>query len=104
MALPDGTIYMDHAATTPTDPRVVEAMLPFFTEQFGNPGGIYALGRRAAAALDDAREAVARALHCRPTEVIFTGGGSEGDNLTIRGISSALRGRGNHIITSQIEH
>jgi cysteine desulfurase len=104
MALPDGTIYLDHAATTPTDPRVVEAMLPYFTEQFGNPGGVYALGRRAAAAMDDAREAVARAIHCRPTEVIFTGGGSEGDNLAIRGISAALRGRGNHIITSQIEH
>ena len=106
MALADGTIYLDHAATTPVDPRVVEAMLPYFTTQFGNPGGVYALGRRAAGALDDARETVAHILHCRPTEVIFTGGGSEADNLAIRGMATAMRARkrGNHIITSSIEH
>lgn len=106
MALADGTIYLDHAATTPVDPRVVAAMLPYFTEQFGNPGGVYALGRKAAAALDDARETVARLLHCRPTEVIFTSSGSEADNLAIRGIATAMRARkrGNHIITSSIEH
>jgi cysteine desulfurase len=106
MALADGTIYLDYAATTPVDPRVVEAMLPYFSAEFGNPGGIYALGRRAAAAVDDARETVARLLHCRPTEIIFTGGGSEADNLAIRGIATAMRarGRGNHIITSSVEH
>lgn len=104
MPLPDGTLYFDHAATTPVDPRVVAAMLPYFTAQFGNPGSVYSLGRQAAAALDDAREEVAAALHCRPTEVIFTGGGSEADNLAIKGIAAALRGRGNHIITSAIEH
>ncbi len=104
MALADGTIYLDHAATTPVDPRVVEAMLPYFTEQFGNPGGVYAAGRRAAAAVDDARETVAGILRCRPTEVIFTSGGSEADNLAIKGIAGALRSRGNHIVTSAIEH
>jgi cysteine desulfurase len=104
MPLPDGTIYLDHAATTPVDPRVVAAMLPYFTERFGNPGGVYALGRQAAAALDDARETVARILNCRPTEVIFTGGGSEADNLAIRGIAASQRKRGKHIITSSIEH
>lgn len=104
MALLDGTIYLDHAATTPVDPRVVAAMLPYFTENFGNAGSVYRLGRQAAAAIDDAREAVASVLHCRPTEVIFTGGGSEGDNLAIKGITAALRKRGNHIITSSIEH
>lgn len=104
MPLPDGTIYLDHAATTPVDPRVVDAMLPYFTTQFGNPGGVYALGRHAAAALDDARETVARILNCRPTEVVFTGGGSEADNLAIRGIVASQRKRGNHIITSSIEH
>lgn len=104
MALPNGTIYLDHAATTPVDPRVVDAMLPYFTEAFGNPGGVYTLGRRSAAAIDDARETVARMLNCRPTEVIFTGGGSESDNLAIKGIATALRARGNHIITSAIEH
>ncbi len=104
MPLPDGTIYLDHAATTPLDPRVLEAMLPYFTEQFGNPGGVYALGRQAAAAVDDARETVARLLNCRPTEILFTGGGSEADNLAIRGIAASQRKRGNHIITSSIEH
>jgi cysteine desulfurase len=104
MPLPDGTIYLDHAATTPTDPRVVEAMLPYFTTQFGNPGGVYALGRQAAAAVDEARETVARILHCRPTEIVFTGGGSEADNLAIRGIAASRRARGQHIITSSIEH
>jgi cysteine desulfurase len=104
MALADGTIYLDHAATTPVAPRVVEAMLPYFTTEFGNPGGVYALGRRAAKAVDDARETVARILNCRPTEVIFTGGGSEADNLALRGIAASQRKRGNHIITSSIEH
>ena len=104
MAFSDGTIYLDHAATTPVDPRVLDAMIPYFTDQFGNPGGIYNLGRRAAAALDDSREAVARVLHCRPTEVIFTAGGSESDNLAIKGIAAASRSRGKHIITSAIEH
>jgi cysteine desulfurase len=104
MPLPDGTIYLDHAATTPTDPRVVEAMLPYFTAQFGNPGGVYALGRQAAAAVDDARETIARILHCRPTEIVFTGGGSEADNLALRGIAASRRARGQHIITTSIEH
>jgi cysteine desulfurase len=104
MALADGTIYLDHAATTPTDPRVVEAMLPYFIDQFGNPGGVYAIGRRAAAAVDDARETVAQIVHCRPTEVIFTSGGTESDNLAIKGVAQALRSRGRHLITSAIEH
>ncbi len=104
MPLADGTIYLDHAATTPTDPRVVAAMLPYFAEQFGNPGGVYGLGRAAAAAVDDARETVAAILQCRPTEIIFTGGGSEADNLALRGIAASGRKRGNHIITTSIEH
>lgn len=104
MALPDGTIYLDYAATTPTDPRVVERMLPYFTEHFGNASSIYALGRRSHAAVDDARQDVAALLNCRPTEVVFTGGGSEADNLAIKGVAYAARRRGNHIITSAIEH
>jgi cysteine desulfurase len=104
MALPNGVIYLDHAATTPVDPRVVDAMLPYFTTAFGNAGSVYGLGRQAAAAIDDARESVARILHCRPTESIFTSGGSEADNLAIKGIAHALRKRGNHIITSSVEH
>ena len=104
MPLSDGTIYLDHAATTPTDPRVLERMLPYFTELFGNASSIYTLGRRSQAAIDEARETVARALGCRPTEIVFTGGGSEADNLAIKGAAFASRRRGNHIITSAIEH
>lgn len=104
MPLSDGTIYLDHAATTPTDPRVVERMTPYFTDLFGNASSIYALGRRSLAALDDARETVARLLGCRPTEIVFTGGGSEADNLAIKGAAFAARRRGNHIITSAVEH
>lgn len=104
MALPDGTIYLDHAATTPVDPAVLERMLPYFSERFGNASSIYGLGRRSLEALDVAHEAVAAALGCRPTEVVFTGGGSEADNLAIKGVAYAPRRRGNHLITSAIEH
>lgn len=99
-------IYLDHAATTPVDPRVVEAMLPYWTEQYGNPSSIYSLGRAAARALENARETVAGILHCEPREVIFTSCGTESDNLAIRGVAFARRaaGKGNHIITSSIEH
>ena len=95
-------VYLDHAATTPVDPRVVEAMLPFFTDQFGNPSSPYGLGRRGWRALDAAREVVAEELGCQPSEVVFTSGGSESDNLAVKGVALALRERGNHLVTSQI--
>ena len=100
------TLYLDHAATTPTDPAVVEAMLPYFTECFGNPSSIYRLGRAALQALDDARAMTAAVLHCAPKDIVFTGGGSESDNLAIKGAALAARerGKGNHVITSAIEH
>lgn len=104
MALSSGVIYLDHAATTPTRPEVVARMQPYFSELFGNPSSIYALGRKSADAVDSAHETVSRALNCRPTEVVFTGGGSEADNLAIKGIAYAQRRRGNHIITSAVEH
>ncbi len=104
MPLPDGAIYMDHAATTPLDARVFAAMQPYFSELFGNPSSIYRLGRRSLEALDAAHETVARLLNARPTEIIFTGGGSEADNLAIKGIAQAARRRGNHLVTSAIEH
>lgn len=104
MALPDGTIYLDHAATTPVAPEVVSAMLPYMTDHFGNPSSIYALGRQAHQGLDEAHERVARVLGCRPTEIVFTGGGSEADNLAIRGIAHSARRRGRHLVTSAIEH
>jgi cysteine desulfurase len=104
MALPDGVIYMDHAATTPLDPRVFERMRPYFSELFGNPSSIYGLGRKSLAAVDAAHETVARLLNCRSTEIVFTGGGSETDNLAIKGVAYSPRRRGKHIITSAIEH
>src|ERR671933_2111205 len=99
-------VYLDHAATTPTDPRVVAAMLPYFGERFGNPSSIYRLGRLSLEAIDTARSTVAGILNCNPKEIVFTGGGSEADNLAIKGAALALRerGKGNHIITSAIEH
>ena len=104
MPLTDDTIYMDHAATTPVDPAVLAAMLPYFTDQFGNPSSIYRLGRQSFDALETAHETVARMLGCRPVEIVFTGGGSEADNLAIKGVAYAKRRRGNHIITTAIEH
>ncbi len=100
------TIYLDHAATTPLDSRVLEAMLPYLTERFGNPSSIHRLGREARQALDEARESVAQVLNASPQEIIFTSGGTEADNLAIKGVTQALsrEGKGNHIITSAIEH
>jgi cysteine desulfurase len=102
----DRFIYLDHAATTPVDERVVAAMLPYFTERFGNPSSIHRAGRAALEALDDARETVAAVLGANRKEIIFTGGGSEADNLAIKGVALAQRqaGKGAHVITSAIEH
>lgn len=102
-------IYLDHSATTPTDPRVVEAMLPYWTTHYGNASSLHAPGKTAAAALEEARQAVARVLNCQPAgpaEIIFTSGGTESDNLALRGVAYGMkaRGRGNHIITSAAEH
>ena len=99
-------IYMDHAATTAVDPRVVEAMLPYFSSKYGNASSIYGLGQEAAEAIDEARRTVADILGCQPGEVIFTSCGTESDNLALRGVGWARcnLGQGNHIITSSIEH
>src|SRR5213080_1679754 len=102
--MPERTIYLDHAATTPLDPRVLEAMLPYFTIEYGNASSIYLLGRHAMQAIDSAREQVAELLHCRPTEIAFTGCGSESDNLAIKGMAFAAQKKGKHLITSPIEH
>jgi cysteine desulfurase len=97
-------VYLDHAATTPVDPAVVEAMLPYFTEKFGNPSSVYSAGREARKALDWARDTVAGVLGAASAEVVFTGGGSESDNLAIKGVALAKQRKGNHIITTQVEH
>ena len=101
------SIYLDYAATTPVDPRVVEVMLPFMTERYGNPNSLYALGRDAYRALEAARESFAASIHAaQPAEVIFTGAGTEGDNAAVIGIARAAkaRGKGDHIIVSAFEH
>lgn len=98
------TIYLDHAATTALDRRVLDAMIPYFTTEYGNASSIYTLGRHAMQAIDSSREQVAEILHCRPTEIAFVGCGSESDNLAIKGMAFASQKKGNHIITSPIEH
>ncbi len=95
---------MDHAATTPPDPRVIAAMLPYLTSAWGNPSGIYAEAREARKGLDGARRGVAGVLGAKPNEIVFTSGGSESDNLALRGVAMASRHRGDHIITTAIEH
>lgn len=100
----DQRIYLDHAGTTPTDPRVIQAMLPYLTDLWGNPSGIYYEAREARKGLDAARRSVAEVLGARPTEVIFTSSGTESDNLALRGAAYANRRRGDHIITSAVEH
>jgi cysteine desulfurase len=98
------SIYLDHAATTPLRPEVLEAMLPYLTEHYGNPSSLHAAGRRARQGLDEAREVVADILGARPREIVFTGGGSESDNLAIKGAAWAASARGRHIVTSSVEH
>ncbi|WP_292727022.1 cysteine desulfurase NifS [Methanoculleus sp.] len=98
------SVYMDHAATTPTRPEVVEAMLPCFTERFGNPSSLYTLAREAEEAVEEARGRVAAAIGASPEEVFFTSGGTEADNWAIKGVAAASRKRGDHIVTSSIEH
>ena len=104
MEKPERAIYMDHASTTAVDPRVVDAMLPYFTRKYGNPSSMHSVGRDAAGGLEEARRTVAGILGAEPREIIFTSCGSESDNLAIRGVAFSSRAKGNHIITSPIEH
>ena len=97
-------IYMDHAATTPVRPEVLDAMLPYFSANFGNPSGIYTLAQESRKAIDAARETVADTLDARMSEIVFTSGGTESDNTAIRGAALALASTGRHIITTSIEH
>ncbi len=97
-------IYLDHNATTPVDKEVLEAMLPLFRDAFGNPSSAHARGRAARVCLDQAREQVAALIGAHPVEITFTSGGTESDNLAITGTARALKNKGNHIITSRVEH
>lgn len=96
--------YFDHAATTPVDKEVLETMLPYLRENFGNPSSIYSIGRENKEAIENARRKVAKAINAKPEEIYFTSCGSESDNLAIKGIAYANRKKGNHIITTKIEH
>ncbi|MBU1965709.1 MAG: aminotransferase class V-fold PLP-dependent enzyme, partial [Proteobacteria bacterium] len=97
-------IYMDYAATTPTDNRVVEAMLPCFGEVYGNPSSLHAFGQEAHGAMEEARAKIAAFLGAKPAEIVFTSGGTESDNFAVKGAVYANRKKGDHIITSAIEH
>ncbi len=97
-------IYFDYNATTPLEPEVLEEMLPFFRDFFGNASSTHALGREVRVKMDEAREQVADLITCRPGEIIFTSGGTESDNFAISGVAWGLKEKGNHIITSQVEH
>ncbi len=97
-------IYLDHAATTPTHPDVVKAMLPFFTDAFGNPSSVYSYGQEAKGAVEEARSKTAELIGARSEEIIFTSGGTEADNFALKGIAYANEHKGNHIITASIEH
>ncbi len=97
-------IYFDHSATTPVDPQVVEAMVPFLSEKFGNASSVHSYGREAKVALEDARESIADFCGAHANEIYFTSGGTEADNMAILGVARQLTEKGNHIITSKIEH
>jgi len=97
-------IYLDYAATTPVHPQIVQAMLPYFTEIFGNPSSIHSIGQEARAAVESSRLKLAGFIGAHPEEVVFTSGGTESDNFAIKGIAYANESKGNHIITSSIEH
>jgi cysteine desulfurase len=97
-------IYLDHAATSPLRPEVLEAMLPYLREHHGNPSSIHASGRRARQGLDEARETIARLLGVKPREIVFTSGGTEADNLAVKGAAWAGSAHGRHIVTSAVEH
>ncbi|GAW92687.1 cysteine desulfurase NifS [Calderihabitans maritimus] len=97
-------VYLDHSATTPVDPEVAELMVKYLTDTFGNPSSVHSFGREAKKGLEEAREKVAALMGARPDEIVFTSGGTEADNLAIMGTAFANRNKGNHIITSAIEH
>ncbi len=97
-------IYLDYAATTPTDPEVVKAMSPYFTDIFGNPSSLYAFGQEAKSVIEEARDIIASFIGTKPEEIVFTSGGTESNNFALKGIAYANKNKGEHIITSSIEH
>jgi len=98
------TVYFDYNATTPLDPQVREAMMPYLGAVFGNPSSVHHVGRQARAILDDARDRAAKVLGCKPSEIIFTSGGTESTNLAVFGAARLLKPKGRHLMTSAVEH
>lgn len=98
------SLYFDHAATTPVKEEVLTEMMPYFSVNYGNPSSLYSIGRKSKNAVNIARERVAKAIGCDEKEIYFTACGSESDNLAIKGVARAYKEKGNHIITSKIEH
>ncbi len=98
------TVYLDYNATTPLDPGVREAMVPFLEKIWGNPSSVHHVGRRARVFLDEFRERLSAVFRCKPNEVVFTSGGTESNNLAILGMARLFRDRGRHLITSAVEH
>jgi cysteine desulfurase len=98
------SIYLDHAATTPADPEVVKAMLPYFSEIFGNPSSLHSFGQEAKRAVEEARDRIASFINASPDEIVFTSGGTESDNFALKGMAFAGKDKGNHIITTLVEH
>ena len=97
-------VYFDNAATTKLDEEVLSTMMPYLKDEYGNASAIYKLGKEARRAVEASRESIAKIINCKPNEIYFTAGGSESDNTAIKGIAYAYRNKGNHIITSKIEH
>src|SRR3989440_3804359 len=97
-------VHLDHSAPTPIDPRVVDAMMPYLTEKFGNASSIHQFGQEARAAVDKARRQIAALINARANEIVFTSGGTEANNFAIRGLCEAAQTHGRHIVTSAIEH
>src|SRR3989344_4887101 len=97
-------VYLDHGAATPTDPRVLRKALPYFSKKFANPSSIHSFGKKAKLAIENARVEVANFLNCEPNEVIFTSGGTEAENLAVKGIAFSAKASGKHIIISAVEH
>ena len=96
--------YLDHAATTPVLPEVKDAVVSLWMDDFGNASSVHSFGRKAKEAVEDARDRVAAAIGCSPAEVVFTGGGTEADNLALKGVAAKLRGNGDHVVVSAFEH
>ncbi|GAG38263.1 unnamed protein product, partial [marine sediment metagenome] len=96
--------YLDHASATPVRKEVLEAMLPFFNEQFGNPSNVYDMGSKVKEAIEEARTNVANLMGAKPAEIVFTSSGAEANNLAIKGVAFAKQKKGNHIIVTSIEH